>query len=50
MQISEETLYNILSRVWHFGLLAANVYIAANPKYAWLLPLLQAGGSAAPLR
>jgi hypothetical protein len=50
MQISEETLINIASRVWHFALLAASVYAATNPKYAWIVPLLQAGGSAAPLK
>lgn len=50
MQISEETLMNVASRVWHFALLAGTVYITANPKYAWLIPLIQAGASAAPLK
>lgn len=49
----EETMSNFLdnifeskwfTRLLHIGLLAGSTYVAANPKYAWVIPLIQAIG------
>ena len=32
------------SRLLHVSLLAGSTYVAANPKYAWVIPLIQAVG------
>lgn len=38
--VSSKTFNNIL----HVGLMIAAVYVAGNPKYAWLAPLIQGVG------
>jgi hypothetical protein len=50
MTITEDMFYRGISRVWHIALLAGSVYVAANPKYAWAIPLFQALGSSTDLK
>lgn len=40
MQISQETIEKVLSRVWHLALVAGATYVSVNPKYAWAVPLI----------
>lgn len=35
-----------VSRILHLGLLVASAYLAANPEYAWVIPVLQGLGQA----
>ena len=37
-----------VQRLFHVALLAGSAYIAANPKYAWAIPLIQGVGQALP--
>jgi hypothetical protein len=50
MTITEDMFYSSIRRVWHFALLAGSIYVAANPKYAWAIPLFQALGSTTDLK